>query len=108
MSRLHVTCDMSCVMCYASHVTFFFFFSDKVFDLVFGGSVINGAHPEGELPCERASIALRKVLAHPEMFCVYNVLLLNYHIPYRFFALSPGMSGRYFFFIIHRKFSVEY
>ena len=29
---------------------------------------LHHAHAEGEIPCERASIALWKVWAHPEMF----------------------------------------
>ena len=46
----HVTCHVTCqVTCHMSHVTchmsFFFFFLDKVVKLIGGGSVINGAYP---------------------------------------------------------------
>ena len=48
---------------------------------------------EGDLPCKFASIALRKVLACPEIFGAYKIFLLNYHIFTRLFALSPEMCG---------------
>ena len=47
----HVTCHVSHVTCHVSHVTchmslfYFLFFSDKVVELIGGGSVINGATP---------------------------------------------------------------
>ena len=37
-----VRCQVSCVRCQVSH---FLLFSDKVVELVVGGSVINGAYP---------------------------------------------------------------
>ena len=40
-----VTCHVSRVTCHVSRVRFFFFFFDKVVELIGGGSVINGATP---------------------------------------------------------------
>ena len=49
--RMFTPHHVSCVICHASHVrchvscVMFFFFSDRVVELVGGGSVINGAYP---------------------------------------------------------------
>ena len=54
-----------------------------------------GVHPEeGEIPCRCANIALRKNLACPEIFGVYNVFFHNYHISYRLFDFFPETCRR--------------
>ena len=52
-----------------------------------------GTPAEKEIPCKCASIALRKVLACPEILVVYSMFLPNNHISYRLFALFPEICG---------------
>ena len=76
----HVTCHVSCVTCYMSY----FFFFDKVFKLIGGGSVINRAYPvyffQYILYYQRLSVGCPLLLKHNSGFCLCKATRYSVHL----------------------------